>query len=146
MSTRRLLFPEPPRSYPGKRALGLGLRAAHLMTFGVLVGGHVLDAEPARLLPFLYATVASGVALMALEMAGTCEWLLMGKGLAVLLKLALLLLVPALWEHRVTLLMATVAVAAVGAHMPSRFRHYSFLAGRVLEGPPRPPHGAGRAP
>jgi len=138
VSLRRLLLPDPPRRVPGKRALGLALRAAHLTTFGVLVGGHVLSAEPDRILPFLQATVASGVALMTLEMASTCEWLVMGKGLAVLLKLALLLLVPVFWEARAPILLLTVVVASVGAHMPSRFRHYSFRTRRVVNGPPRP--------
>lgn len=137
MTTRHWLFPEPPRDYPGRRWLGIVLRTAHLMAFGVLVGGHVFDVEATRLLPFLYATIASGVALMAVEMASTCEWLLMGKGLAVVLKLTVLLAVPLLWEHRGAILLATVAVAGVGAHMPSRFRHYSILSGRVVEGPPR---------
>jgi hypothetical protein len=51
----------------------------------------------------------------------------MGKGLVVLAKLLILAMVPFFWEHRVFLLLLTVAVASVGSHMPSRFRHRSFL-------------------
>jgi hypothetical protein len=97
------------------------------MCFGSLVGGHVFDVEPSRLFPFLLATVATGLALMALELASTCAWLFTGKGVMVLTKLVLLLTVPLFWEHRVALLLATVVVASVGSHMPARLRHYSFL-------------------
>ena len=137
MTLRSVLFPEPPRVIPAHRALSVTLRTAHLMTFGTLVGGHVFGVDPARLAPFLVATLATGAALMALELASTCAWLVMGKGVAVLLKLGLLLMVPLFWEHRVALLLAIIVVASVGAHMPSRFRHYSLLARRTVEPAPR---------
>ena len=125
---KSLFFPNPPRRIPRHRALGLTLRTAHLMTFGALLGGHFFNVEPTRLVPFLVATIASGGALLALELASTCAWLFMGKGLVVLAKLLILLMVPFFWDHRVLLLLLTVAVASVGSHMPSRFRHHSFLS------------------
>jgi len=134
---RDLLFPDPPRHIPRHRALGIALRTAHLMTFGTLVGGHLFDVDSARLLPFLFATIATGAALMTLELASTCAWLFMGKGLVVLLKLGILLMVPLFWEYRVALLLLIVAVASVGAHMPSRFRHRCFVPSmqRLLAAP-----------
>ena len=138
MRLRPLLFPDPPRQIPHHRALGLALRTAHLMTFGALLGGHLFTVDPARLMPFLVATIASGFGLMALELASTCAWLFMGKGLAVLLKLAVLLMVPMFWEQRVPLLLLTVAMASVGSHMPARFRHRLVLpALQRLCAPPR---------
>lgn len=118
---------------PARRLLNVALRTAHLMTFGALLGGHLFDIEHSRLFPFLVATILSGAGLMALEMASTCAWLFMGKGLAVVAKLLLLASIPLLWEHRVVLLLLTVALASVGAHMPARFRHYSLLSGKVEE-------------
>ena len=123
-----VFFPDPPRRIPHHRALGIALRTAHLMTFGALLGGHLFAVDASRLRPFLIATIASGLGLMALELASTCAWLFMGKGLAVLLKLLVLLMVPVFWEHRLPLLLATVAVASVGSHMPARFRHSFVLA------------------
>lgn len=122
-----LLFPDPPRAIPAHRGLGVALRTAHLACFGTLLGGHVFDVEAGRLVPFLMATIATGAALMALELASTCAWLFLGKGIMVLVKLLLLLMIPFFWEHRVALLLATVVVASVGSHMPARFRHYSFM-------------------
>lgn len=128
----RLLFPDPPRRIRGFRLFGVVLRTAHLATFGVLLGGHLFDVDAPRLTPFLIATILTGAGLMALELASTFAWLFMVKGVAVLFKLGLLLLVPLLWEHRVTLLVLVVIVASAAAHMPSRFRHYSLLARRSL--------------
>lgn len=127
MQVRRLLFPDPPRRIPRHRALGISLRTAHLMTFGALLGGHLFEVDFARLQPFLLATIASGLGLMALELSSTCAWLFMGQGVAVLIKLTLLLMVPVFWEHRVALLLLVVVVASIGSHMPSRFRHRLVL-------------------
>jgi hypothetical protein len=123
MRMRALLFPDPPRRIPAQRGLGIALRTAHILTFGVLLGGHVFAVEPARLLPFLLATLASGIALMALELVSTCSWLFTGKGAGVLFKLALLAMVLVFWEHRVPILVLVVIVAGVTSHMPARFRH-----------------------
>lgn len=132
-----LLFPEPPRRIPAHRLLGVVLRTAHLLMIGVVLGGHVFDVDPTRIVPFLIAAIVTGVAMMVLELASTCAWLLQGKGVAVLVKLGLLVAVPVFWEHRVALLIAATVVSGVGSHMSSRFRHHSFLTGRVVEPPPR---------
>ena len=129
---RAFFFPDPPRRVPAHRALSIAFRTAHLAAFGALLGGHVFDVEPARLLPFLVAAIVTGVALMALELASTFEWFLMGKGLAVLLKLVLLAVIPIFWNHRVPILLMVVAVASISSHMPSRFRHYRVRRGETV--------------
>lgn len=105
----------------------MALRTAHLVTFGVLLGGHVFAVEPSRLVPFLLATLVSGALLMALELASTCSWLLLGKGASVMLKLLLLAMVPVFPEQRVVILVVIVVVAGVTSHMPSQFRHRVLL-------------------
>lgn len=82
--------------------------------------------------------MASGAGLMALELYKTARWLFLGKGLAVLVKLLLLLLVPLFWEARFPLLLAVTVIASVSAHMPSRYRHYSLLERRVVDPAPLP--------
>jgi hypothetical protein len=129
----RLLFPATPRRLPAQRLLGVGLRTAHILAFGILLGGHLFDVDRARLEPYLVAAIATGACMMGLELASTCAWLFMGKGIAVIVKLLLLALVPFFWAQRVPILVLVVIVASVGAHMPSRFRHYSVLAHRVIE-------------
>jgi hypothetical protein len=134
----RVLCPDPPRRIPGHRWLGVVLRTGHILTIGTLLGGHVFDLEASRLVPFLVAAIVTGVAMMALEMASTCAWLLMGKGLSVLLKVGILLVVPIWWDQRVPLLIAVTVIASVTSHMPSRYRHYSLIERRPVMPPPRP--------
>lgn len=130
--------PEPSRRVPHARAWNVALRTLHLMAFGILVGGHFWGVPTESLYPALWATVVSGGALMGLEIYQNVQWLFLVKGLVVLAKLALLLLVPFFWEARVPLLLAVVALSSVGAHMPARFRHYSVLHRRVLLAEPAP--------
>jgi len=125
---RRWAFPAQPRPLPHGRWPSIALRSIHLAAFSILLGGHVLGAEPALLRPYLSVTVLSGVGLLALEAYGAgLYWLFMGKGLMVLGKLGLLLLIPLFWEARVVLLLLAVVVASVGSHMPARYRNAMLL-------------------
>jgi len=133
---RPRLFPEPPRRIPAQRALSVTLRTVHLATLAPLLGGHLFEVDPATLLPWLYATIASGAGLMTLELASTLAWLSTGKGLAVLGKLLVLCAVPFLWSWRVPILFAVVAVASVAAHMPRRYRHYQLVGALRGSTPP----------
>ncbi len=118
----------------GPRGISIVLRTVHLASFGILLGGHVFAVDANRLISTFYLTLASGIALMALEVyVNGLQWFFLGKGLSVLLKLAILLAVPLFWGYRVLLLLLVVVVASVGSHMPARYRHYSFLHGRVLQ-------------
>jgi hypothetical protein len=106
----------------------------HLVSFGILLGGHTFAIDVDRLLPALHLTIASGIGLMALEISTIGpHWLFMGKGATVLVKLLILLAVPYVWDYRLPLLLLVVAIASVGSHMPARYRHYSLLEGRVIQ-------------
>jgi len=129
----RWFLPDQMRFVRGTRAISIALRTLHLAAFGILPGGHAFGVEAEKLLPFLYPTILSGIGLIALELyAVGLYWLFLGKGLMVLIKIAILLLIPFLWEGRVMLLLLVVGIASVGSHMSSRYRHYSILHRRVI--------------
>ena len=131
---RRWFLPERMRFLPRSRAMSIALRAVHLAAFGILLGGHTFGVEAERLLVSLYLTILSGLGLMALEIyAVGLYWLILGKGIMVLVKLGLLLLIPFFWEARVALLLLVVGIASVGSHMPARYRHYSLFHRGVIE-------------
>jgi len=114
--------------------MSIALRTLHLAAFGMLLGGHAFGVEAERLFASLYLTIGSGLGLMALEIyAVGLYWLLLGKGVMVLVKLALLLVIPFFWEARVALLLLVMGIASVGSHMPARYRHYSFLHRGVID-------------
>jgi hypothetical protein len=129
----RLLAPEPPRRLSHERAMNVACRTAHLIGLVLFVGGWVWGVPFQRLASAWWLTVASGLALTALELGKSFHWLFLGKGLAVLGKLALV--AASRWVPQpvgTALLLSAVAAASIGAHMPSRYRHYSVLLGRPL--------------
>lgn len=130
-----LLFPNPPRRIPYERGINIVFRTAHLMTFGLLLGGHAFDLAPHRLILFLYLTVASGVGLMTLELYRSCRWIYLGKGVLVILKVSLVIAAGVWWEQRVVLLLLVVLIGSVGSHMPAHFRYYSVIHRRVILDP-----------
>jgi hypothetical protein len=131
---RSLLFPEPVRTLPHARAWNIAWRTAHLAATGVLLGGHAFDVHPNRLRLCLYLSIATGLVLVFLEAYPSCRWFYQGRGLLVLLKLLLLCLIPWLWDYRLVILLVVVVIASVGSHMPARFRYYSVVHRRVLDG------------
>ena len=137
-----LLFPATPRHVPGERGINMALRTAHLMTSSVLLGGHAFDIPAHRLILLLYLTIASGAGLILLELYSSCRWVYLGKGVTVILKVALVIAAGVWWEHRVVFLLCVVLIGSVGSHMPARFRYYSFIHGRSILDPPKAAGGA----
>lgn len=103
--------------------LSVAARTAHVAAFAILLGGAAWGIAPPRLLAAWSMTAASGLALMAVETAGSPGWLLEVRGAVVLGKLGLLLFVPVAGDLRVLLLLLVLAVASVTSHMPGRLRH-----------------------
>jgi hypothetical protein len=137
-----ILFPATIRRVPGERGINIALRTAHLMTSGILLGGHAFDVPAHRLILFLYLTIASGAGLILLDLYSSCRWIYLGKGVTVILKLALVIAAGVWWEHRVVLLLLVVLIGSVGSHMPARFRYYSLIHGRTILDPPKAALGA----
>jgi hypothetical protein len=115
-----------------RRALNIALRTAHLGAVGILLGGCAFDVAPERLTGSLWLTVGTGFTLAAIEAGPHLLWFHQGRGLMTLGKLGLLCAVPLAWDHRLPILLAALAVASVGSHMPGRFRHYSMVQRRVI--------------
>jgi hypothetical protein len=121
-----------PRSLPAARSLRTALRTTHIIAFAALYGGHIYGVGAGRLLPALLATVATGGALMALEVYQAPVWLAQIRGLATFVKLLLVASVALFWDWRILLLTLVVAIGTVNSHMPGRYRYYSPLHGRIV--------------
>lgn len=130
---KALLFPEPERSLPGERELRTVFRTAHIAAMAILLGGHAFDVSPARLHLALGLTIGTGLALVALEMYGSLNWCFQIRGLATILKVLLVCLVPLLWDLRVHLLLTVLVIGSISSHMGARWRHYSVLTGRQAQ-------------
>jgi hypothetical protein len=122
----------PSARPPWVRPARTVLRTSHLLGFAALYGGHLYAVDAARLQPALWATVASGTALVALELIRHRIWLVQLRGWATFAKIALLAGTAVWWEQRVEILTLAVVVGGISSHMPGRFRYYSILHRRVV--------------
>jgi hypothetical protein len=127
-----LLFPDPRRRLPHSRWWNIAARTIHLAATGVLLGGHVFGADAAALKPVLWIAIATGAAMIAIEVYPAAHWAHQVCALFVYAKLGVLCLVPFFWDQRVALLLVVLALASVGSHAPRRVRHYSLLYRRVM--------------
>lgn len=133
---KALFFPEPTRRVPGQRHLRTLLRTAHIASMAVLLGGHAFDVPEVRLTGALHWTLATGLLLVLLEVYGTMGWLFEIRGLATVLKVILVALVPVFWEQRVWILMAVLVIGSLSSHTTASIRYYSVLTGRPGERKP----------
>ena len=122
-----MLFPKVPRNFPFRRTVCTGLRTVHILTSGILLGGYIFDQPTVALEPWLLATVISGVLLLATDLHATAAVLVEVRGIAVLIKLVLLALVPVFWDTRITLMVASLVIGSIVSHMPKRYRHKVLL-------------------
>ncbi len=114
------------------RLWNIALRTAHIGAMGILLGGHAFDIPASQLLPALWWTLGTGIALTAVETGGRWLWFHQGRGLMVLGKLVLIACVPWFWSYRLPILLVVLGLASVGSHMPARFRYYSVVLGEVV--------------
>ncbi|MDD5209993.1 MAG: hypothetical protein PHV36_11445 [Elusimicrobiales bacterium] len=123
-------LPEEKRA-PG-RALRVTMRTLHIISFSVFFGGLWFGVQQAELMPWLYASVFTGAALMALELRKGLDWFLQLAGGVTLIKLALLCLVPVFPDYNRFLLLLAVGLSSVGSHMPARLRHFNYIKGSSI--------------
>ncbi|MBK8975901.1 MAG: hypothetical protein IPM29_08230 [Planctomycetes bacterium] len=132
---RRVLFPDPPREFAARRAVKILLRGLHVACAGVYTGSHVFAVDTAPRITWLVAALASGTALLAVDLLESCVILLQLRGLVVLGKLAILAAVPwvaystTLPGLDVALLLLAMVAASVSSHAPSRWRYHMWAAG-----------------
>lgn len=120
-----------PRKPLQLRWVRITLRTAHIIFFSALVGGHVFGTPADDLLPWLYGAVATGGALGATFLYQTRRWLVEIRGVAIMLKVGLLCVIPFWWQARVPILMLVIVLSGYISHMPGRYRYWV-----VGKGPP----------
>jgi hypothetical protein len=124
---RALLFPDPPRSFPGRRLAKIALRGLHVVCAAFCLGAYAFDAAGRG--PWLVAALASGALLLALDLHESAAFLLEVRGAVVVAKVLALALLPACGAW---LLAAVVFASVVSSHAPSSVRHrVLFARGRV---------------
>jgi hypothetical protein len=121
---RRLLFPDPPRSFRARRTAKISARAVHVLCAGVMVGSYLLSADDAARRAWLAATVATGFALLLIDLHESAAFLLQIRGMVILGKLGLVAALPALGSASGYVLAAVLLLSVVMSHAPSRVRYF----------------------
>ncbi len=132
MSLFHAVFPQEPRTFPGKRWVETSLRTLHLLGTAGIGGGFLWGADPAHWLPFLWLTVVSGMLMAGLQIWGNGVWLIQVRGLAVMVKLLLLALMV-LFGARADLFVLVIVISGVVSHAPANVRYFSPVFMRRIE-------------
>jgi hypothetical protein len=131
-SLAELLFPAERRHLPYSRWWNIAARTVHLAATGILLGAHVFGVPADGLYSLLWTAIATGVVMILVEVYPSAHWTHQVCALFVYAKLALLCVIPWMWEYRAPMLLAVLALASVGSHAPRKLRHYSVWYRRVM--------------
>lgn len=123
-----LLFPREYREFPKQRLVLNTLRALHILCFSILVGGLFFDQPREFLLPWAIAVIASGLSMFAIDLYNSFIALFEIRGMAILVKIGLLLLVPLTddWA-RLAVIFTVLIFSSFISHSSRKVRHYNFM-------------------
>ena len=129
---KKYFFPEKSRGFKGKRWLDISLRSIHLMGLLGVAGGFIFHVEESIWLPYFVITLISGFAMVMLSLWTHGKWLLQNRGLAIIFKLFLFIIIPVTPGYETFLLLSIVLISGVSSHAPAKFRYYSPFYGRQI--------------
>jgi hypothetical protein len=126
MTTRlsSLLFSPRPREFPGRRALKILLRAAHVLSGGILTGLYISGAGDALSDRWLVGAIGSGALILLLDLHESGVFLLQVRGFVVIGKIALLAALPLFGARAGWILAALVVASVLSSHAPSTIRYF----------------------
>ena len=132
-SRLKWLFPGDSRYFPGQRWINISLRTLHLVGlagcgYAFLVPGAIGGWEP-----YFRITLITGLLLTALYTWSNGIFLIQLRGIAVLLKILLLLVILVLPDHKHVLFLTIIVISGFIAHAPGDVRYYSLYHRRRIE-------------
>ena len=124
----RRLLPEAPRSLPWADRLELPLRVVHIAAMAVVLGATPYVSDRRALRFAILPMVASGLALLACELARSAAFFLQTRGVLTVLKFALITLGALYPASRFAWYLAATALAVLGAHLPESVKQRRILS------------------
>lgn len=115
---------EPPSKPAGARAVHVSLRALHIVSMGLVLGGLYMGGTHDTLFVPIVLTVVSGLLLLAAMVAWGLLGLKEGAGWGLYLKLGLLGMGFLFTDRRLELYIAATAVTSIASHMSGAWRHF----------------------
>jgi len=108
------------------------LRTLHIIAMAGVGGGILFGLDKEMWIAYWLLAVASGVLLMLVDVLANRVWLHQVRGLAVYIKLVLLVCMWKFPTWDVALLLIIIVLSAVISHAPSNLRYYSIYHGKVI--------------
>ena len=123
MRLRLLLLPDEPRDFPGRRFSRSVLRTIHILGGGVLIGAYLFEQSTDTIGVWYTATMLSGLLLFITDLHASLAVLFEWRGLSILSKILLLLLMPLFPGFEVPILVLILTIGSLSSHLSRKFRH-----------------------
>ena len=131
---RTIFFPEHYRSFKHARLLTGLLRAGHIISFSVLVGGVFFQQNEMQLTPWVIATIVTGLSMFVMELYPSCIALFEIRCISILVKIAILAFIPLVNESiHLYLLLLIIAFSALISHASRKIKHATIAPRSFLE-------------
>lgn len=121
-----MLFPAQGRFFVGQRWVSILLRSLHLFGVAGVGAAFLFNVEQQDWMPYLLLTVISGSLMFLLEIYSNALCLLQLRGLATLVKLAILSLVF-FFEPNAMILASVIMLSGIMSHAPGKVRYFIWL-------------------
>lgn len=133
MNLGQLIFPPKSRDFKAKRWLKITLRTGHLIGMAGMATYALSDTYITDWLFFIHLTIASGIAMMLLDIWSNGVWLLQLRGQAIIIKLILFATLLMTDQYDSLLFFSIIIISGLIAHAPSNIRYYSIFHRRRIE-------------
>jgi hypothetical protein len=115
----------------GRRLVKVLLRCTHLVGMAGLVGTVMASGSGAGL--WFWVTLLSGLALLGLDAIASPIWFVQLRGVALYVKLLLLIPLHGHPELAIWWLMAMIVLSGFFSHAPGWIRYFSVYHGRMIQ-------------
>ncbi|MBI5186680.1 MAG: hypothetical protein HZA01_13280 [Nitrospinae bacterium] len=103
------------------------LRTVHLTGISGTGGGYLYGAPEAHWLPYLWLSLISGGLLAALEVWSNGVWLIQVRGMAVVLKICVLILSAFIGGYGFEAFIVIILISGIVSHAPGSIRYFSIF-------------------
>jgi len=115
-----------------KRWSKISFRTLHLLAVAGVGGGILFGLDKSLWLNYWWLALVSGALLMLIDAISNPVWLVQIRGLAVYLKLILLVLMVSYPAWDSYLLVVIIIISGVISHAPSSLRYYSIYHRKII--------------
>ena len=133
MNLSQLIFPPKSRDFKAKRWIKITLRTGHLIGMAGMATYALSDTYITDWLFYIHLTIASGVAMMLLDIWSNGVWLFQLRGQAIIIKLILFAALLMTGQYDSWLFFSMIIISGLIAHAPSNIRYYSIFHRRRIE-------------